>query len=675
MLFKGLTSYPVFVLTLASLLAISYLAISIFDHISQDHIDLIHDNIFYGITYRCINNTLYLETSNPTWDYILELIIFNNGTKTLIKIPRSIGFLYGPIKLYNNVDQILFIAPGQTPSIIDRVVFEKPVSSISRVFQGYYPPSILINYNHEELKEVSSPYSLYEFYILKPVTMVRNSIVEKNTTYALIGEELKVLNKSIQAFIVYNGTIDPEVISSRYYLILDTYGEAIEYRRYILNLYPRKTYTYLPDYIFLSQIAYSRIVTLTTNISLPSISVEDQKELVKINITHRILSISIRDIYGFQQTALINVSYKLILSNSTIRKTIDLGYRTFYSTETPVIELYNYTILGGGDYTVSLNIVYRVSLITIPYLPIRVSIGQYVYGGLSYKVFSTYSFDEIRVRLDNNEIYIYPIENDTSAEITVYSSIASNYTIIYIRGQGYFNASTYSLEYSGRNKVYVKTIIYPKTVIWLNQFTGLEAYGVYSREYILLENGTHKLIGLFFVGDKASIELFFYPHILFNTTEYIVLDERQELIAGLRKDHVHLIVVNNTVLNITDPEYHGFIYIKHVGYEHPLLITNTSLPVKIGIKYIDGYESFFMINDSIVLPLRNTIVREISMEVNLSDRKGYLLYSTLKGYIGFFDVDEGLVFEIRSIREINIFGKIYRVVVVNNNDLIIYNTR
>ena len=170
MSFKALTNYPVFILTLISLLAISYVSLAILDKmIELENNEQNPGNSIskYFVKYYVINGSLYLETYPSVKGYVYELILYANNTHQYIKLSYENG-LFGPLLIPENMSKIILLTRGDKTELLDILYLRKIPSTVTINLKEYLPPSLTLDLDMGKLSYVESFNGMNWFYKLTP---------------------------------------------------------------------------------------------------------------------------------------------------------------------------------------------------------------------------------------------------------------------------------------------------------------------------------------------------------------------------------------------------------------------------------------------------------------------------------------------------------------------------
>ncbi len=654
MSFKALTAYPVFVLTLVSLLAISYLAIQVLNETNNSiHRvnSLLNNNELTNndIEYVLINNSLYVKCSCNS---LYEIMVYRNNTYSSIKLYKN-NYLCGPIVFNENTSYILLIERASGSHILDILYIDKTLDNITLDIKNYYPPSLYIA--GDKVNIMSSLNSFYHFYVLDPINITSEEIVENGRIYTYYSIEPSIDQLSGEGITVFNNTVNSSLdLDNRFRKLLTIYGRVREDLTYHLNLYLYKSYRLEPLYLYFTRVSLSKTITVSREIPLLSDSYENEVSL-NICISGEKPRIVVRDIYGNTYDTDVRVEYWLIIKNETQIQRILLD-GTSYSGRDDVFNLSKQLYLYPGEYSVYLDIYYYVVVVDPVYsFPLYVSINQYIWGGWSnYCVGRTYLYDELTVVLDNYTFIYRPFYNNTVVNISRESIVYDNETYIGINGT-YFDTNTVSILYCGEDDVYVVDTVYPKTIVKIKPYILINGIDENTLIYLINKTGRENVYGLYYPSNRTSIELVFLPVITCNET-YIVFDEEKPVYLLDRGASAILVYDDKHYLLNSDYDVHGLYVIERYSYEYPILMLNHNsvLNETIEVHYVNGSKTLYRGFSRNTFILNNTIVERIVITYG-SSTNGYVIYSLNGKYIGYIDPSRGIIDTVSSSEKL--FGE------------------
>ncbi len=630
-MFKGLTNYPILVLTIISLLAISYLSLTILDKIYRDNEEFWVSSLSPKIEYYVFNNSLYVVADPPIYRFIEEIIVYGNGSKSTYKIFETNGF-YGPLIIPGNASKIILVGYKDKPKLLDILMFKYVEDTLSHRFKQYLPPSIKIIIGSRNWYYLVSVNSSNRFYILEPIIYHTYINVTRNKTYIIQGNYVLTSDLLYNRYSIYNTTLTNSTeIDLRFKKLIGIYGSVSEYRSYILNIYSYKSYTLTPIYSSISRIVTSNPMHITYRIPLGKMNT-DKSVLLNVCIGVSFNQFEVRDVYGNTYLAEAMVRTRLSIVNTSYSVTMPLGsvFFNLYSQSKQAV-FSNYTYLDIGTYSLTLIFDYWIYIKQAIPPTTYVVIKQIVYGGFSDNVYiRTYIYDKLEVNIGDQLFYYRPVYNNTKANITLHGLLTANGIVYVING---YNATFLETKYTGNSEVYIVDYANPVSLLICPRYVRVYPANN-TRVFILREyNNNTVLYGLYFFN-KSIIYYLDYLPVIMTDEDYIVLENAPDQVYILETLENTYLLYDNNLSTAKIRELHGFILYKEVEYEYPVLIVDNMVNVSgliVIVKYVDNKTQCFNIaSGENIYNLYNMIIREIEIIVN-NNVEGQLIFSIANG--------------------------------------------
>ncbi len=626
MLSKGLTNYPVLVLTIISLLAISYLSLTILDKIYRENKEFWGYSLPSKIKYYVFDNSLYVSIDPPIYRFIEEVIIYSNGSSSTYKIFETNGF-YGPLIIPDNVSKIVLVGYKNKPILLDILVSRYVKDKLRHSFKQYLPPSVKITIGSRNWHYLLSMNSSNRFYILEPIIYHTYINVTRNKTYIIQGNYVLTSDLLHNRYSIYNTTLTNSTeIDLRFKKLIGIYGSVSEYRSYMLNIYSYKNYTLTPIYSSISRVVTSNPMHITYRIPLGKIST-DKSVLLNMCIGVSFNQFEVRDVYGNTYLAEAMVRTRLSIVNTSYSVTIPLGsvFFNLYSQSKQAL-FSNYTYLDIGTYSLTLIFDYWIYIKQAIPPTTYVVIKQAVYGGFSDNVYiRTYIYDKLEINIGGQLFYYRPVYNNTKANITLHGLLTVNGIVYVING---YNATFLETRYTGNSEVYIVDYANPVSLLICPRYVRIYPADN-ARVFILRDyNNNTVLYGLYFFN-KSIIYCLDYLPVIIADEDYIVLENASDQVYILETLENTYLLHGNNLSTTKIRELHGFILYKDVEYEYPVLIVDNMVNVSglIIVKYVDNKtQCFNFASGENIFNLRNMIIREIEVIVN-NNVKGQLIFS------------------------------------------------
>ncbi|MEM1741358.1 MAG: hypothetical protein QXX35_02250 [Desulfurococcaceae archaeon] len=656
-MFKGLTNYPVFILTLVSLLAISYLSIYVLEKI---HNAIINNNINVDtvkLEYVIRDSGVYVKINDSQVNYLYQIVLFQNNSLKIRRLDR-LGDVYGPLLLTIDTAEIFLIHPSRK-TILDYLVTGSIRDKIVVGLDKYLPPSIAIYLNEKSIDYLKTINGSNKFYRLKPVTYTRSFLIDKDRIYTITENDMVINETSIPLILLNETTIDPNTVDQRFKLLINNYGYVVENREYVLNLY-----SYMNRYLSSRNIYFSRLITtnpqyLTYTLSLENI-VFNQDVFVNTSVFNRVNQVIIRDIYGYTYSA--NITMKIWLKLSD-KYRIFLGSIDFNTDILPSIVLNNCSFIDSGSYRAELFIEYVVKLLQNPIGPTYFTISQTFYGGFEDRIYiKSYVYDKLAIDLGEFNLIYKPMFNNTIVELNI-TGFQNTTGVFYIVNDE-FVSSNFSTNYSGLNNVFVIDWVKPSSLLITP--IHVDVLSIDDSKYYLLNSSSFvKTYGVYIINSYPKATLLFNPAIYLDN-EYISLRNISEVNILIAKNKV-VIVRNNSYGEYSFiRNMYGLIVVEEIEYQYPLICMYNSygLIFSIRIEYIDGFIDSFVLNNDSCLFIENNILSKVEL-VFLNNFSGKYVYSVNNDSI-LLIYDNNRFYSLELLNEIFVLNNVFKLVRIEN---------
>lgn len=657
-MFKGLVNYPVFILTLVSILAISYLSLHLLEKIHSSIVsNSVYEKQLDKPEYVLENNELYIKLVSNSIDHLIQISLFLNNTLKIHRLSR-IGSIYGPIILTNDTAEVLIIHPFDK-TIVDHIVIGDIEREVAASIEEYLPPSINIYLGKQGLNYLESINKSSIFYRLKSISYTRSILINKNRVYRVSSSDVVINETDIPLILLNTSIIKPDTLDQRLNQLIDTYGYVIEYRKYLLNLY-----SYSNIYLSSRTIYYSRLITtnpqcFTYTLSLNNI-VFDQDVLINTSVFNKVNQVIVRDIYGYTYVANITMKFWLVI-NSSFR--IFLGIVRFNTNELPSVVLNNYSFTDSGLYNPKILIEYEVYVLQPVFGPVYFTINHVIYGGFENKLFiKTYLYDKLSVDLGYSIFNYRPIVNNTIVEFNV-TCFQNTSGLFFILNNKYVS-NYFSTQYNGLNNVYIVDWIKPNALLITPIY--IDIIGISnSKHYVLNTSVLDKTHGVYIIGDYSTGVLLFNPFIYLDS-EYIVFRSSSEIVLLITKNRVVLVEKSSYSFHSVIKDIHGFLVVEKNEYYYPIIcISNPyGLTISLNLRYINSSVDTFRLNNSSCVFIENTVLSRIEISV-VNSFIGKYIYSFTSDSILFIH-DYSKLYSIRNLFEIYILNHKFKLCLLDN---------
>lgn len=683
---RALTSYPIFLITLFSLIAISYLILQSFNRITHqlarstsDYFDQI------SVRYIPYDGGVYAEPLGVDCSEIYEVAVFSNDSRKVFKYTSS-GRLFGPLVLpEGSLETVLLCYRGSREPkvlVLDVLNSRRVFNGLSILINEVNPPSLKVDVNSTNcLDKLSSIHGSRFFYVLKPVALAKEYTLTKGFNYNVSGHSLVVVNDSVIPIVVFNNTLGESIdVEGRFRDLLERYGEVTEYRKYTLFRYVNTSFVLNPIYRFERIYSTSRSITYVVNLNLGSRYALNET-IAEFVVKHSV-SVSIVDIYGNTYLADVTVGYNILADGGGVRK-ITLGNVSDVNDKQIIANLSKLTILPQACYSLRLSLTFNIYIKRALLSPVYVTINHVIRGGLPNNVFlNTHFFDKLVFNIDGSQYGYYPLINGTTVDVTIKASVFDNSFNITLLNQT-FLTSNYSSEFRGKF-VHIADLIHPSATVTTPLYVSINATNVGVKIYTLnIVDGLTVVYGLYFSETNLNLLVTYKPVVLINQTDYIVVENSVNYVYLLNiSTELKLYIPSNGAYSYlklpASVKFVGFLVYERVVYETPLLVVENiprGLTLRLSIVYINGSTDILTSTTGGIVRLKEEPV----VSVNLT-----LFNPTIDGELSLFTSWRvGYVVIIRSPSSISAvsgstFGNLgpyrYVVFILNDGKLVPTNT-
>lgn len=654
---KGLVNYPVFVLTLVSILAIGYLSLYLLERIhSSITMNNAREKQVVEAEYILRNNSVFIKLSNNNVDYLYQITLFSNNTLKIYKLHKQRG-LYGPLVLTNNTVEVLVINPI-TRSIVDYLLLRSIDEEIDVSIDEKQPPSITLYLDKPGFNYLESINGSSVFYRLKPVSYTRNILLDRNKIYRVVGDSIVYNETTIPNILLNTSIVEPSTVDQRLYELVNKYGYIVERREYLLNLY-----SYINTYLDSRTIYYSRLVTsnqmyFSQVVDLSSV-VYNKDVLINTSIFYRVNQVVIRDIYGYTYVA--DISLKIwLLINSSFR--ILLGSIRFNTNEYPVAVMYNYSYVNNGSYNLRLLVEYGVNITQSLLGPAYFTINYLVHGGFENKLFiKSYLYDKLTVDLGYYSVVYRPLLNNTIVDLDI-TCFLNNSGVFYVFNN--YSTNRFSTNYNGSTSIYVIDWTKPSAILTTPLYVDIIGINN-SRYYVVNTTAYENTYGVYMLGDNSYGVLLFNPAI-HTGDNYVVFKHSYETTLLITEDRVHLTYGNNYSTYNSIRDIYGFIVVSKVQYRYPLICIDNKygLFINIRIEYIDNSMEIAAFGGNSCVYVKNTIIAKLRV-ITRNSVVGKYLFSTRSSVLLVISSNE--IYYSHYVRDVFILNNRFKLYLVNNS--------
>jgi len=669
-LYRGLVNYPVAILSIISILTITYLSISILNRL-ESYIDIINnmggDTGFKPI-YVLKDNNVYVQLDRIGDVELYEFIKYSNGTQTAILLPRN-GNLYGPMVISRDIDSIILAVFKDRVEIIDILVRED-VENITLTSKRIYPPSILLNIDNNGMVYLKSLNGNFKYYMLKPIQYYWLQDLPVNKTVRFINNSFIIEDVQPQPVLLrsFNAS-ESSSIDLELYSLINYYGNVIEYRRYVLNKYLLYTSSLNPFILSLFEYLAGNQATFNRRIYIGKLNTS-RDLIVESKIVFNVNRAEVIDRNGGVYIANISVSVKLLLSNVNT-SVVDLGSKNFTSINTPIILEFNgENTVANGFYDVYLDVNITVQLLQVAPRTRYFVFSTTIYGGFNnYEYIHGYGFDYLKIILDNTYYTYIPTSNQTIIELVVEGFTVNN-TVYYIYNNT-VKSRVFNTYYSGSNYIHVVDYVKPALIVITPRHVKLDIVDTTVKLYILSSDYNTVLYGIYTYLDSVRVKATLYPYIK-SSSQYIVFEDKDlDLeVYILDLNSVVAVYYNNTLYNLENVVIDGFILVDHLEYKYPIMLVNNTycLNVDLEIKYIDGFREYYSIIDQVsIYTLRNMFISEF--KIILRNNPEYTVFTSLMNNVSIIVSCSNEKYMVEKVFKIELMGHKLNILVFDSGRL------
>jgi hypothetical protein len=670
---RALTSYTVLVVTLVSMLAITYLSLLTIQNFSRESenntMPTISDD--YNIQYIIRSSGVYVRIDHGI-DRLIEEVVFTNNTVEEIVIGCTDVGLYGPLHIPENASKIILIGYDEKPILLD-ILDLYPISKRQAYeLEGPLPPSLQIGIGDGGLGLLDMYNGSNKYYVLKPVIYTRSLDIREGYEYVITSSTIYSNRIGDYRYVVVeNASIEPGIVDERFRELVYRYGWIRENRSYTLNIYPYKEFKLNPFLFSIMRPVSSSEFTIVYTVPLNDI-VLDKNLLIRISIVNNIVQFTITDNYGRTYKAVADIKVSLQISNNTFTKEVLLNETSIrLDGGSVVLDGYNHTFLSNGTYSLTLKYKYKVKILEPISSTALLIISQYVYGGYeNYYYIKTYQYDKLVITAGDQYIVYRPLENNTIVQVGVSGRVYSD-TILY-NMMGY-TIDRLVINYTGISPVIVSDEAVPVSIIEAPLYVRI-GNGTGIIVYVINESSNDIIYGLYYQYGNATVELSYLPiYYCGGCKPVIVEDTSLKLYLLDTVNNTYIVLGDNITICNTSIEIHGFAILEESRYDYPVLVVRDSIGLNatITVSYPDGESISYMINSGEnYYGLYNEIINSIELVVD-NPLTGRIVYSQVLGKPFSIITDRG-VYQITGIHEITIMDHKALLITTSTGESIIY---
>jgi len=661
MSFKGLANYPVFILTVVSLIAISYLSLTLLNKLAETSNTIPYSSgsekqLGASVSYRVVDGKLYVKAMQCSSGEVYEVVVLSNKTSIEVKLNYTSG-VYGPLYLPEDSEYVFLVerCSGKT-RILDALKIVEVPDKLVITLDKYMPPSLALNLGRGSLAYLESLNKKSWFYELKPYTYEETLSVEYGKAYVVNETGTYVTGEVPSVYVVRNESVAYNTpLDTIFYELVNTYGDVIEVRRYVLNIYERGARYLNPVLVTVYKPVTSNVTIIEQRFGIDSLSLVEET-LANTSIAANILGVAVRDIYGNTYAATISLQVYLEFSKGSELWRVLLINTTFTTGNVPsTLRSLNYTRLDPGGYDVALLVKYTIVLRQAVFQQPYFTASLLVYGGFtSYSYAKLYAYDKLRVLLSNTTLEYTPVLNKSSVVLAI-RGVLVNGSIRYIINEAYY-ADSFTVEYTGLEDILVVDYVKPSSQLMLAPHIELSQRAGSAKVYLINATSMHKLYGLYFTESWIEVVLKYYP-VIKTRGEYVVLNTSENVYL-LNTTSGYVAVFSGEVHALTSVTgIYGFIVVGAVGYENPLLLVDSGeLKGHVVVKYVDGVERVYVLsNGSSVYSLRNTILASLVLVLENSVESRLLV--SITGKVPVALATGSSVIAVKEYSYVNMLGK------------------
>ncbi|ABN70108.1 hypothetical protein Smar_1010 [Staphylothermus marinus F1] len=680
---KALSEYPVFLLVIASLLAIVLLSTHIMNQILTQYNYTLSNNqetIPDKIRYSFINGSIYFTDIN-NYDYIIELLA-QNKTYRVLRLDRINNSLYGPLVIPSNYTYIALIGVNNGVTRLLDVLFKaKPVKELNFSVEKIMPPTITISPNGSVsyIEAMKGPYTYYE---LEPIILKRTITMLKGKTYNITYDYIMVNNNVSDSIVMDSRFVDPDLLDQVLNNAINTYGNITQDRYYTLRIYLNKYYVYssLNNWIF--DYSYQPEIVINKQDKIADISIDEPYSLVNVSLNHVIKYIQINDLAGNRYNGKLTVDYYIVFSNSTWQEKYFIKRYSGYTTvQNQQISLNHKVYLNyTGTYSIYILVKYTIRLSSVFTYPVYVTISYSLEGNHGNNIaIITYLVDKLFIKTDNRRYLILPFDNNTMTRLSINTWLGSDYYKLSINGSASMNTHILNISYLSRFTTYVLTIIRAHPSIMIDSLPGIIVSPMESTIYYTINNTkTNTITGIYTNKSSIKVQAIYLPVIKIGDT---LLSNITSVVYVYLNSTNTVIYANNTIIELnstSDYFFYGFIVVDKISYEKPLILIdfrqlNSLLKtILVNISFIDNTTVQFNTSDPYdAFIISNKPLKQITVYMFFYNKNITAIYSVVKhGFIGLID-ENNIVHKVLYASRLHLVNNHYFLVKAENYGVVV----
>ena len=702
MLSRAVTSYPLAVTAIVSILALLTVSLTLLNTIYSVSESLVIEDkeLDVSLDYVVVNGRVYIVSSKESGFY--EVIVCNDSIEVidLEHIVYSNKSLYGPLVLLDNASRIVIVEKDSL-RVVDTLYQISSSEWIVYESSSIEPPSLYIDLYNNRIEYINQYSETASGFYLEYRVLPR-----KNYSYTLQPSYKYVLDDNGEIGCVepiepinvmsYNKTIEYSIYS-------DDIRKAISYNigcygryRIVYNVSLEKMHLVNTStgYDKFRHIGYTRqnvvyrvieqYVLYSNTSSYPGLY------MVYYSLNHTIDYILVKNTKtGKLYKTRVYVEYNVeLIGNGTVLNStcslveINSSLTTDFPLYTRSLDGLLETVFNNScDYTVVVKVEYEVIVPSDPGI-YCINISTHInepttptplniyYGGL-VRLSSTSLYREYRLY---NGSYIV-VDVFGGREYSVYSIVVSMMN----SSESYSVpcSSSLMLEAIGYGVVCVREYVVPDTILEYSNLT-IVIDRVITDSDTLLYGFLRDSLWIYSGNNTVYIEYSLPPAIRVNGRWYTV----SKSISVLWSNGLYTIVVDD-MESYTVPTYsiQRMYCLRNLSYLEPVLVVDTPILVTIHIEYLNGTVTTYSVRQFISIPIENRLLRRIAVLVNSS--KAYYSLSTDKVLV---ESSDSLWFAVSTdeLNSIVLFNKLVLIagsggnksyIVVSPNSLLLKNPK
>ncbi len=667
---KGLTSYPIFLLTLASIIALTMLTLHLMNTaVEEVRREADSPNIF--IKYAIVNNSVYIQTTaDPP---INETIVANSGAFTITL--NQVGQYYGPLLLpnYESMIAITGYADGQ-PRIIDVLKSMPGPKIIMAKINELFPPSLIINTSTLSIQQISQSNPNTTYYVMKPLITSRKLRVNNNTSYT-INEYGDIEETGTSKWVNLGQVPGDNNLSATTWRYIESYGRIKLKAKIPLTLKLEQEYTRNTELRAAYNSSTTPPVIVGVNIPIGTINTSEWKT-IHLSLIIGFQSLSLFDRYGnrYKFDAKMETLLKALVSTNNTSHIIYSSIKDIGGNTSGQLNLRK-AFITNAETELSLYIKFTITPTENPITtPLMGTVSILIKPGYNNEVYAEqYKPDMIKLILSNREkFYVVPLQQQVvNASIT--GSLAENTLTLWL------NNTVMKVLEAIYDPVYNTSIsyelqVYPSIIISNTTNTFITA------SPRILEYKISSGIGLYINQESTDIEITTYPLIRYTflnyTGEYVIRDPESSVIMVNKSGSLTLYIENTRdsfLVEADDASLYNLLISEDLKIRKPVVILegHTGLQFNITVTFVDNTSELYTSEGGTIL-VENKPIKMVEIEA-LCYGKEIIVYKTFHGGIMVRDTARNSIQILNSegLSRATVLGRSVYIVETMNNTLII----